>query len=77
VRIGVPGPNKRNRYTTARGENGEAAAAVEFAGACELLDSHTTDELLDDANRISAMLLNLTRRRPLPLDGSPSESSET
>ena len=54
--------DKRQRYSIARGECGEVAAAVEVAAALGLVDTSETAEVLEKAGRVSAMLLRLEQR---------------
>ncbi len=54
--------DKRQRYSLARGECGEVAAAVELAHAYDLLESEQVAELLELASRVNAMLLRLEQR---------------
>ena len=51
--------DKRNRYTLARGECGELAAAIELARAYGVGRQETGHEILVLAGRVNAMLLRL------------------
>ncbi len=53
---------KRQRYTEARGECGELAAALELLGHLHLADEVATRQALDLAFRVQAMLTGLVRR---------------
>ena len=54
--------DKASRFTVARGEVGEADAALEMAGALGLASVTRIQELRILADRIAAMLLGLIRR---------------
>ena len=54
--------DKRQRYSIARGECGEVAAAIEVAVALGYVDSSEANEVLALAGRVSAMLLRLEQR---------------
>jgi four helix bundle protein len=53
---------KRHRYSLARGECGELAAALELAGAWGLGDDDTLAAIRSKAARVGAMLTALERR---------------
>jgi len=53
------GPDKRQRYSLARGECGELAAAVELARAYEIGRLEDIGHILARAGRVNAMLLRL------------------
>jgi four helix bundle protein len=54
--------DKRQRYSIARGECGEVAAAVEVMVALGFVNSGEADVVLGLAGRVSAMLLRLEQR---------------
>jgi four helix bundle protein len=54
--------DKRQRYSMARGECGEVAAAIEVAVALGFLDGRDATDVLNLAGRVSAMLLRLEQR---------------
>ena len=53
---------KRQRYSLARGECGELAAALELAGAWGLAAPETVATIRAKAGRVGAMLTSLERR---------------
>ena len=53
---------KRQRYTEARGEAGEVAAAVELLTTLRLAPQDETDEVMHLAGRVAAMLTRLIQR---------------
>ena len=53
---------KRQRYSEARGECGEVAAAVELLDAMDLVPSLQANEILALASRVAAMLTRLLAR---------------
>ena len=54
--------SKRQRYSEARGECGEVAAAVELLDAMQLVPSQKAREILALAGRVGAMLSRLLSR---------------
>jgi four helix bundle protein len=54
--------SKRQRYSEARGECGEVAAAVELLAAMQLVPSSGAQEVLELAGRVAAMLSRLLAR---------------
>ena len=54
--------SKRQRYSEARGECGEVAAAAELLAALELVPMAECEELLTLAGRVAAMLTRLLKR---------------
>jgi four helix bundle protein len=54
--------DKRQRYSIARGECGEVAAAVEVTNVLGFVDASDAAEVLELAGRVSAMLLRLEQR---------------
>jgi four helix bundle protein len=53
---------KRQRYTEARGECGEVAAAVELLATLRLAPQHEAREIMHLAGRVAAMLTRLIQR---------------
>jgi four helix bundle protein len=53
---------KRQRYTEARGECGEVAAAVELLATMRLAPRHDAEEIENLAGRVAAMLTRLIQR---------------
>jgi four helix bundle protein len=53
---------KRQRYSEARGEAGEVAAAVELLSTLALVPAKEADEVLELAGRVGAMLTRLLQR---------------
>jgi four helix bundle protein len=54
--------DKRHRYSLARGECGEVAAAIEVAVALGFVGAAEASTVLDRAGRVCAMLLRLEQR---------------
>ena len=54
--------DKRHRYSLARGECGEVAAAIELAAALGIVDATAASNVLTRAGRVCAMLLRLEQR---------------
>ena len=57
---------KRQRYSLARGECGELAAALEVAGAWGLVDGEVAAAIRAKSGRVGAMLTALERRWARP-----------
>ena len=53
---------KRQRYTEARGESGEVAAAVELLATLRLIAQAEANEVMHLAGRVAAMLTRLIQR---------------
>ncbi len=53
---------KRQRYTEARGESGEVAAAAELLSTLRLAPQAEADAILELAGRVAAMLTRLIQR---------------
>ena len=53
---------KRQRFAEARGECGEAAAAVELLARMDLLGQEEASRFLGTADEVAAMLTGLIRR---------------
>jgi four helix bundle protein len=53
---------KRQRYSEARGECGEAAVAAELLTALGLLPQRDVEQLMELASRVAAMLTRLIQR---------------
>lgn len=58
----ITSASKRQRYSEARGECGEVAAAVALQKVLELAEDADSAEILELASRVGAMLTQLVKR---------------